>query len=614
MTIACNKPAALRPLTMSELLDVRAEQKPDAAAILAPGRIPLSYRRLRLHLDEVARVLGRFGIGANHRVAVAVPNGPEMAVAFASVAAFATCAPLNPAYQFDEFDSYLSDLEASALIVQSGTGSSAVAAAQKHSIPVVELTPLADGPAGIFSLTGSWGAAKASVDFARADDSALLLHTSGTTSRPKMISLTHAQLMTSADNIATGLQLTDRDCCLNVMPLFHIHGLVGALLSSIMAGAAVVCTQGFDPEKFFKWLKEFCPTWYTAVPTIHEGISACANAHQDVIDCHSLRLIRSCSAPLVASVARELEEIFGIPVIEAYGMTEAAHQISSNPLPPSERKAGSVGLATGTEVAVMDDKNNLLSRGEIGEIVIRGATIITAYANSALVDGESFTDGWFRTGDQGYLDTDGYVFLTGRLKEIINRGGEKISPREIEEFLLGHPAIFQAAVFRVPHPSLGDDIAAMIVLRHPSQLTESSIREYLLNRMVEFKVPSRIMIVDEIPKGATGKVNRTELSMRFSRYLPRNNDSPQSDLEETLAGIYHDVLRVETVGRSDNFFDLGGDSLRATQVINRVRALFKINLSMATIFRKPTVAELAGEIIRAIQGMDQVSLGKNTSP
>ncbi len=612
MTTGCDKPAVPGTQTLPELLDVLAKQSPDSVAILAPGRLPLSYGRLRLHLDEVARMLGRLGIGAEHRVAVAVPNGPEMAVAFTSVAAFAKCAPLNPAYQFDEFDAYLSDLKASALIVQSGTCSSATAAAQKHSIPVVELTPLIDGPAGIFNLTGSGSEPTASPDFARADDNALLLHTSGTTSRPKMIALTHAQLMTSAANIARGLHLTDRDCCLNVMPLFHIHGLVGALLSSMMAGGGVVCTPGFDTEKFFEWLKEFRPTWYTAVPTIHESISACARANQDVIECHPLRLIRSCSAPLAASVARELEEIFRIPVIEAYGMTEATHQITSNPLPPSERKAGSVGLAIGTEVTVMDDKNNLLYRSEIGEIVIRGATIITAYANDALVDGESFADGWFRTGDQGYLDDDGYVFLTGRLKEIINRAGEKVSPREIEEVLLGNSAIFQAAVFRVPHPSLGDDIAAMIVLRHQSQLTESSIREYLLDRMVAFKVPSRIMIVDEIPKGATGKVNRTELSMRFARHLPRKEASPQSDLEETLAGIYHDVLRAETVERSDNFFDLGGDSLRATQVINRVRALFKINLSIATIFRKPTVAELAGEI-RAIQGMDQMSLEKNTN-
>ena len=428
-----------------------------------------------------------------------------MAVAFASIASFATCAPLNPSYRFDEFDFYLSDLKASALIVQTGTGSPAIAAAQKHSIPVVELTPAVDGPAGIFSLTVTGGAPNQSPDFSRADENALVLHTSGTTARPKMVALTHGQLMASAANIAAGLQLTDKDRCLNVMPLFHIHGLVGALLSTMMAGGSVVCSPGFDAEKFFQWLEEYRPTWYTAVPTMHHAILAYAKTHPRVIDGHSLRFIRSCSAPLPAGVARELEEIFHIPVIEAYGMTEAAHQIASNPLPPKPRKIHSVGLPTGTEVAVIDDKHRLLSRGEVGEIVIRGATVITAYANRAAVQEESFTDGWFRTGDQGYLDIDGYVYLTGRLKEIINRGGEKISPKEVEDILLGHTEISQAVVFRLPHPSLGDDVAAALVLRHGSHLTEAAIREYLLDRMAEFKVPSRVMIVDEIPKGCDRK-------------------------------------------------------------------------------------------------------------
>lgn len=584
--------------TISRLLAVQAERSADGIAIVAPGGSPLTYSQLRSHLDAVGTTLARLGIARNHRVAVALPNGPETAVAFASIAAFATYAPLNPSYRFDEFDFYLSDLEASALIVQTGTRSPAIAAAHKHSIPIVELTPGVDGPAGIFSLTITDAAPNRSPDFSRADDNALVLHTSGTTARPKMVALTHGQLMASAANIAAGLQLTDKDRCLNVMPLFHIHGLVGALLSTMMAGGSVVCSPGFDAVKFFEWLQAFRPTWYTAVPTMHQAILAHAKAHPRAIDGHSLRFIRSCSAPLPASVARDLEEIFHVPVVEAYGMTEAAHQIASNPVPPKPRRIHSVGLPTGTEVAVVDDQRHLLARGEVGEIVIRGATVISAYANRAAVQEESFTDGWFRTGDQGYIDIDGYVFLTGRLKEIINRGGEKISPKEVEDVLLGHSEISQAVVFRLPHPSLGDDVAAALVLRPGSHLTEAAIREYLLERMAEFKVPSRVMIIDEIPKGATGKVNRTELSERFAKHFARQDVTLKNALEETIAGIFRDVLGADKIGRDDNFFELGGDSLRATQIINRFRAQFEVNLSIATIFRKPTVAELAAEIVR----------------
>jgi acyl-CoA synthetase (AMP-forming)/AMP-acid ligase II len=517
-------------------------------------------------------------------------------VAFASVSSFAICAPLNPAYKFNEFDFYLSDLKARALIVQSGTCAPAVAAAQKRSIPVIELTPELDGPAGVFALNITGGASRACQNFARALDHALVLHTSGTTSRPKMVALTHRQLIASAANIAAGLQLTSKDRCLNVMPFFHIHGLIGALLSSLISGGSVVCTPGFDTDKFSDWLDECRPTWYTAVPTIHQAVLASTKNHPSTIEHHSLRFIRSCSAPLPATVAQELEETFAVPVIEAYGMTEAAHQIASNPLPPKKRKIGSVGVPTGTEVAIMDDARRILPHGQVGEIVIRGETVITGYAKGAARDDEGFTDHWFRTGDQGYLDSDGYLYLTGRRQEIINRGGEKIAPKEVEEVLVSHPEIVQAAVFRLPHPSLGDDVAAAVVMRNGRELTESSVREYLAERIAQFKVPGKVFIVDALPTGATGKVNRMELSEHFTGRLSGDGGEPKNELQEKVCGIYREVLGSTTIGRTDNFFEMGGDSLRATQVINRVRALFEVNLSIATIFGKPTVSELAEEI------------------
>ncbi|MGH7831055.1 MAG: non-ribosomal peptide synthetase, partial [Candidatus Binatia bacterium] len=318
----------------------------------------------------------------------------------------------------------------------------------------------------------------------------------------------------------------------------------------------------------------------------------------------SLRFIRSSSAPLPPKVMADLEELFQVPVIEAYGMTEASHQIASNPLPPHERKAGSVGQATGSEVAIMDEGGNLLSSGEIGEVVIRGANVTHGYENDSEGNGSAFAHGWLRTGDQGYLDTDGYLFLTGRFKEIINRGGEKVSLREIDDVLTDHPAVAQAVSFAVPHPTLGEDVAAAVVLRGDAGITEKEVQAFAASRLADFKIPSRIWIVDEIPKGATGKVRRADLAGKFALQAKPEFVAPNSALEKIVASIYAAVLGVERVGAGDNFFALGGDSLRATQVISRLQAILPINLPIATVFNKATVADLAAEIAGAVQNMD----------
>ncbi|TMA10410.1 MAG: AMP-dependent synthetase, partial [Deltaproteobacteria bacterium] len=409
-------------------------------------------------------------------------------------------------------DFYLPDLKATALIVQSEIDSPAKAVAQRRGIPVIELTPMLEAEAGIFTLTAYKGSRPIREGFAEAEDVALVLHTSGTTSRPKMVPLTQKNLLASANHIGTTLELTEKDRCLNIMPLFHIHALVGAVLASLMAGASVVCTSGFDAEEFFTWLGESHPTWYTAVPTIHQAALSCAAAHKEQLQRCSLRFIRSSSAALPPQVMQGLEEVFQVPVIEAYGMTEASHQISSNPLPPRPRRPGSVGISAGPEVAIMDEAGKLLSSGKAGEIVIRGANVMSAYANGSEANRESFTRGWFRTGDEGYLDADGYLFITGRLKEIINRGGEKISPREVDEVLMQHPAVSQAVTFAVPHSTLGEDVAAAVVQRAKMSVTEGKIQRFAAMRLAEFKIPRQVLIVQEIPKSATGKVERIGLA------------------------------------------------------------------------------------------------------
>src|SRR5258708_4146118 len=422
--------------SLINLLQEQAKLWPDNDAILAPGRLPLKYSALLNQAEIVNTSLREFGLKPHSPAAIVLPNGPEMATAFLSIAASVISAPLNPAYQSDEFDFYLSDVSAEVLIILEGMDSRAREVARQHGIPIIELVPDLTAEAGQFTLHGTGISQPVPAGFAAADDVALVLHTSGTTSRPKMVPLTHSNLYTSANNIRASLSLSEIDRCLNIMPLFHIHGLIGVVLSSIAAGASVVCTDGFLAPVFYQWLEAFKPTWYSAVPTMHQAILSRAPVNQAAISRAPLRFIRSASAPLPPAVLRDMESALNAPVIEAYGMTEASHQIATNPLPPRQHKPGSVGLAAGTQIAIIDTHDNFLSTGEGGEILITGPNVTAGYANNAEANERAFFNGWLRTGDQGYLDSDGYLFITGRLKELINRAGQKISPREIDEVLL----------------------------------------------------------------------------------------------------------------------------------------------------------------------------------
>jgi len=503
--------------TLKDLLTRGADQ---ATAISAPGRKPLSFSGLRTLVDATRDRLNGLGIGRNDRVAIVLDNGPEMATCYIACACAVTSAPLNPAYRAEEFEFYLTDLKAAALIVASGSNTPALEVAIRLGVQVIELTPAADGPAGDFTLSLRSGetqkAASASLPGpAQPADISMVLHTSGTTSRPKIVPLSQANLCASANHIRQTLQLTSTDCGLNIMPLFHIHGLIAGVLAPLSAGSQVFCTPGFNALKFFGWMDECKPTWYTAVPTMHQTILARAGKNAEVIARNPLRFLRSSSSSIPPQVIRELEEVFHAPLIESYGMTEATHQMASNPLPPAVRKPGSVGVAAGPEIAIMSEDGGLLAPGGIGEIVIRGPNVTAGYESNPKANAEAFTNGWFRTGDQGTLDAEGYLSLTGRLKEIINRGGEKISPREVDEILMDHPAVAQVVCFGMPHPKLGEEVAAAIVLREGQQATERELQDFVGKRAADFKVPKRILILDEIPKGATGKLQRIGLAAKL---------------------------------------------------------------------------------------------------
>jgi oxalate---CoA ligase len=500
--------------TIRALLD---RGRSDAPALRTPGRAAMTFGELRALRDETVGRLNAFGIGRNDRVAIVLPNGPAMAAAFVSIAAGATTAPLNPGYRAEEYDFYLGDLGAKALVVERGSGSPALEVARQRGVPIIQLVEDSAAGAGTFRLEaeGALAGARQQAGPATSDDVALVLHTSGTTSRPKIVPLSHGNVCASARHIGETLSLGPDDVCLNIMPLFHIHGLIAAVLSSLGAGGSVVCTPGFNALKFFGWLEEANPTWYTAVPTMHQAILSRANRHRDVISSAGLRFIRSSSASLPPQVMAALEETFGAPVIESYGMTEASHQMTSNPLPPRPRKPGCVGVAAGPEVAIMSEGGKILPSGELGEVVIRGLNVTRGYEANPEANAKAFTDGWFRTGDQGVIDEEGYLRITGRLKELINRGGEKVSPLEVDEVLMDHPAVQQVVTFALPHPKLGEEVASAVVLRENARLTEHELRDFARARLAEFKVPRKVVFVEEIPKGATGKLQRIGLAEKL---------------------------------------------------------------------------------------------------
>ena len=496
--------------TIAGLLEQGEAGRPALRA--TEGRAPLPYAALRDLAARTVASLNAIGIGRGDRVAIVLPNGPEMAAVFVAVACGATTAPLNPSYREDEFAFYIEDLRAKALIVMRGVETPARTAAAKLGVPLLEVVP--EGPAGSFTLEGGTPGAAARPGMAQPDDVALVLHTSGTTARPKIVPLTQANVTASAANIAAALSLAPADVCLNVMPLFHIHGLIAAVLGSLRAGGTVVCTPGFDALRFFRWMDEERPSWFTAVPTMHQAILSRAERNAEIIKRVPLRFIRSSSASLPGPVMEQLEKTFGCPLVESYGMTEAAHQMCSNPL-EGPRKPGKVGRAAGPEVAIMADDGTILPQGEIGEVVIRGPNVTKGYEANPEANAKAFHQGWFRTGDQGLFDEDGFLLLTGRLKELINRGGEKVSPLEVDGVLSAHPAVAQALTFAIPHAKLGEEVGAAVVLREGAALTERELRDFAAKSLADFKVPRKVVFLLEIPKGATGKLMRIGLAEKL---------------------------------------------------------------------------------------------------
>ena len=500
--------ASPRPTT---LLDLFADIPADRIAVVSPEKdLKVTYGQLRKQVQATAEALAAAGVKRGERVGIALPNGLPNIVTFLAAAMAGTAAPLNPSYKEEEFRFYLEDTNARFLLLPP-EGAEAARAAAGDKVPIISVDLDEAG-----SVRLSPNGRHTPIKPPSVDDVALILHTSGSTGRPKRVPLSHANLSISAQNVAGTYHLGPDDVSLCVMPLFHVHGLVASTLATLASGGTVVVPAKFNPLSFWRVARDYGATWYSAVPTLHQLLAARADpAAGKPAGAEKLRFIRSCSASLAPQLMSDLEAAFGAPVLEAYGMTEAAHQMASNPLPPKAHKAGSVGPNTGTtEIGIMDAAGNLLKPGERGEVVIRGANVVKGYENNPEANASSFTNGWFRTGDQGYLDADGYLLLTGRLKEMINRGGEKISPREVDEVLLAHPAVAEAVAFGVPHPAWGEEVAACVVLS--GEASESDLLSFCKEKLAEFKRPKQIHITNAIPRTATGKIQRRIVAEAFA--------------------------------------------------------------------------------------------------
>jgi oxalate---CoA ligase len=595
--------------TVRELLRERAADSPTAPAVLrGDGTVVATYADLVARTDEIGHCLRRIGVGPGDAVFVAIPAGPEMLVAILGAMCCAVCVPINPAYTPIELEHLASDIRPRAALTLDGSGGSLGEFAGAHGLDQLRLRQgarLADPPA---AATGD------AIGDAEPASTALMLHTAGTTARPKQVPLTHRNLIAAAANVVASLQLQDGDRCLNVMPLFHSHGLLGAALSTISSGGAVACTDAFDPRRFTAWASACGATWYTAAPTIHHLVLD-APGHW-----RGFRLMRSASAPLAPLLAERLEERFSAPMIEVYGMTEA-YQIAANPLPPGERRLGTVGVPTGTEIAIMDEAGQHLPAGHDGEVVVRGPAVFAGYSAPAGVNEQAFFGDWFRTGDVGRLAEDGCLTITGRIKEQINRGGEKISPREVDEAVLAHPDVRAAMAFAVPDEQLGEEVGVAIVAADGTNPDIASVRRFLHGSIAAHKIPRYLVRVDALPKSSTGKLLRLDfaaahaeqLATRATHIEPTTDDEVPDAVADTvldrLARQWAAVLDLDRMpGPDERFFDLGGTSLLTMELVTRIDAEFGVDLPVVEVVDVPSLGDMAARIDALIAGAVSTTL------
>jgi acyl-coenzyme A synthetase/AMP-(fatty) acid ligase/acyl carrier protein len=580
--------------TVSHLLAETMRSRPHAVAILAPNRAGLTYGELGHQLETTQRALAEAGYGRGSRIAIALPESPELAVALLAVCSATTCAPLNAMLNENALLHLLLAMGIDALIALDDADSAPAHAARKAGVALLKLQFSPQDPAGVFVLSAEQPLAPVAVQFPGVNDIAIVAHTSGTTSAPKIAPYEQWRLAEAARNRIELDQTTATDRCLLLGPLYSLGAVRRGLLPPLLAGGSVVCPIARDGKALVDVLEADAPTYYVAAPATQIALLE-EFTRRIPRPKHSLRFIASTSAELVSPLRRRLEETFGVPVIETYGMTETGN-IAQTQFPPVQTPAGSVGRPTFSEVAVTDESGRFLPAGETGEVVVRGAEVFGGYEYNNDANRAAFRGGWFRTGDAGRIDRNGFVFLDGRTKDIINRGGMKIAPGQVEAALARNPHVHESAAFGIPHPTLGEDVAAAVVLRESERVSPDELRRFARTHLAPFMVPSRIIFVRELPRGSLGKVRRSELLKTAQRVEAAEFEPPRNRDETEVARIFADVLGVPGVSRADNFFHLGGDSLRGMRVLASVEEVFGVTTTLDLLFDHPEVGGFAAAI------------------
>ena len=496
--------------TLREALLRHAAASPESFAIVSSTYQPFSFGELAAQLDYFGTTLRAAGLGYGSRVAIALSDAPQAALAIISVSCAAVAVPLDPNLTRVEMETRLKLLGADAIIVLAGDDSPLRDDAERQGILVIEAVPVTEGGLSL-SLVGPKKAVAAPPSTPGPREPAFILQSSGTTAEPKLIPYSHANMLAAAARVKGWFNLHENDRCLSVTPVYYCHGLTLTVFAPLLSGGSVAFPASSSRPDLKEWLIYLKPSWYSAGPTMHRAILEKARSHEDKPISHELRFVLSGGAPLSPEIQLELQSTLGVAVLDHYGLTEAA-QISTNLPPPGPAKMGTCGIPDPDTVMIVGADGAPLRPGDTGEILVGGPSVIERYLNAPDLTTACFVDGWFRTGDIGSIDEEGFLIVRGRLKEIINRGGEKISPMEIEVALLRHPDVAEAAAFAVPHPRLGDDVAAAVVLHPHASAMPDELRQFLGTQIAWFKVPRRITVLQELPKGKTGKIQRRRIS------------------------------------------------------------------------------------------------------